>query len=225
MFTFVRHGVGVVVLLTGGCLFAGSTSANLILNGGLELPAIPANSIEHVTPTDWSGCCTIFNGTFIEAGTTWPSPEEGNQFVDIGNSGTSLSQTISITTEGNYVLSWYDNTGESGGVTGSPYLVTIDSSGNTVISQPFNAYTGSLNWSLRSLDILLSPGSYDLTFSAEGVPQGLDTLLDNVSLTAAVPVPAPLIGRGLPVLLAMGEILFGAKLLERGKRRRGNSVV
>jgi hypothetical protein len=33
------------------------------------------------------------------------------------------------------------------------------------------------------------------------------------------PVPAPSIGRGLPVLLAVGGLLFGAKLLERGRRR------
>jgi hypothetical protein len=33
-------------------------------------------------------------------------------------------------------------------------------------------------------------------------------------------VPAPLIGRGLPVLLAVGGMLFGAKLLERGKRHK-----
>jgi hypothetical protein len=33
-------------------------------------------------------------------------------------------------------------------------------------------------------------------------------------------VPAPLIGRGLPVLIAVGGILFGAKLLERGKKPR-----
>jgi hypothetical protein len=80
-----------------------------------------------------------------------------------------------------------------------------DSSGNTAISQPFNAYTGSLNWSLRSLDVLLSPESYTLTFSPEGVPQGLDTLLDNVSLNAtAVPEPSSLtlIGAGLLGLLA-----------------------
>jgi hypothetical protein len=32
-------------------------------------------------------------------------------------------------------------------------------------------------------------------------------------------VPAPLIGRGLPVLLALGGLLFGAELLERSKRR------
>jgi hypothetical protein len=33
-------------------------------------------------------------------------------------------------------------------------------------------------------------------------------------------VPAPLIGHGLPVLLAVGGVLFGAKLLERSKRHR-----
>jgi hypothetical protein len=210
MFTFARRGLGIVAIVTSGCLFAGSASANLILNGGFESPSIPPNSIAHVTPTDWTGCCTIFNGTFIEPGTTWPSPEEGNQFVDIGNAvGTSLSQTISIITGGNHLLSWFDNTGESGGVTGSPYLVTlVDSSLHTVISQSFNAYTGSLTWQPKSLDIVLSPGSYDLTFFAEGVPFGLDTLLDNVSLSLAVsPVPEPsslaLIGGGLLGLVAL----------------------
>jgi hypothetical protein len=33
-------------------------------------------------------------------------------------------------------------------------------------------------------------------------------------------VPAPLIGRGLPVLLAVGGLLLGARLLERGKKQR-----
>jgi hypothetical protein len=35
-----------------------------------------------------------------------------------------------------------------------------------------------------------------------------------------VPVPAPAIGHGLPVLLAVGGLLFGAKLLERTNKRR-----
>jgi hypothetical protein len=34
----------------------------------------------------------------------------------------------------------------------------------------------------------------------------------------SVAVPAPVIGHGLPALLAVGGLLFGAKLLERGKR-------
>jgi DNA-binding beta-propeller fold protein YncE len=37
---------------------------------------------------------------------------------------------------------------------------------------------------------------------------------------ACQPVPAPLIGRGLPVLLAVGGLLFGAKVLERSTTRR-----
>jgi hypothetical protein len=35
-----------------------------------------------------------------------------------------------------------------------------------------------------------------------------------------VSVPAPLIGHGLPVVLAVGGLLFGAKLLERSRKRR-----
>jgi hypothetical protein len=42
---------------------------------------------------------------------------------------------------------------------------------------------------------------------------GPDTFLPGV------PVPAPPIGRGLPVLLAVGSMLFGAKLVERSKKR------
>lgn len=90
-------------------------------------------------------------------------------------------------------------------MTGSPYLVTLVG-GSTNISQSFNAFTGSLNWQPKSLDLLLSPGSYDLTFTAEGVPNGLDTLLDNVTLNA-VGVPEPsslaLIGAGLLGLITL----------------------
>jgi hypothetical protein len=54
---------------------------------------------------------------------------------------------------------------------------------------------------------------FDLTTSTAGAVLSAGEL----SLT---PVPVPLIGRGLPVLLAFGGILFGAKLLERRKRHR-----
>jgi len=54
----------------------------------------------------------------------------------------------------------------------------------------------------------------------------LDAIYDNaggdisLEVTKTVSVPAPLIGGGVPVFLAVGGILFGAKLLERGKKRR-----
>ena len=54
----------------------------------------------------------------------------------------------------------------------------------------------------------------------------LDAIYDNaggdisLEVTKTVSVPAPLIGGGVPVFLAVGGILSGAKLLERGKKRR-----
>lgn len=64
----------------------------------------------------------------------------------------------------------------------------------------------------------------DASFSSLGVTPGIYTWTwgtevhaDSFTLQA---VPAPLIGRGLPVLLAVGGLLFGAKLRERGKGRR-----
>lgn len=40
------------------------------------------------------------------------------------------------------------------------------------------------------------------------------------ALITAVSVPAPIIGQGLPVALAIGSLLFGARLWERSKKRR-----
>jgi hypothetical protein len=42
----------------------------------------------------------------------------------------------------------------------------------------------------------------------------------DVTVNGATPVPAPLIGHGLRVLLAVGGVLFGSKLWERSKRHR-----
>jgi hypothetical protein len=44
------------------------------------------------------------------------------------------------------------------------------------------------------------------------------TTVTSTSFTATI--PAPVIGHGLPGLLAIGGVLFGAKLFERSKRRR-----
>jgi hypothetical protein len=40
----------------------------------------------------------------------------------------------------------------------------------------------------------------------------------------SVTVPAPLIGRGLPVLLAVGGILFGTNLSERSRKRSSRAT-
>ena len=54
----------------------------------------------------------------------------------------------------------------------------------------------------------------------------LEAIYDNpggdisLEVVKTVSVPAPPIGRGVPVCLAVSGLLFGAKLLERSKRRR-----
>ena len=58
----------------------------------------------------------------------------------------------------------------------------------------------------------VTPGQYRWTWGS-----GADSFTLDIGVAA---VPAPLIGRGLPSLLAAGGLLFGAKLLERSKRHR-----
>jgi hypothetical protein len=59
----------------------------------------------------------------------------------------------------------------------------------------------------------VTPGTYEWMWGT-GADQNFTLQI------GAAAVPAPLIGHGLPALLAVGGLLFGAKLLDRGKRRR-----
>jgi hypothetical protein len=58
----------------------------------------------------------------------------------------------------------------------------------------------------------VTPGTYTWTWGSDGPNQKFTLQIGSV--------PAPPIGRGLPVLLAVVGILFAAKLWERGKGRR-----
>ena len=73
----------------------------------------------------------------------------------------------------------------------------------------------SATWDNASFSSLgVTPGTYVWTW-------GSGANADSFTLNAGVAaVPAPSIGRGLPVLLAVGGILLGAKLLERSKKHR-----
>jgi hypothetical protein len=60
----------------------------------------------------------------------------------------------------------------------------------------------------------VTPGTYEWTW---GSGADADSFTLQIGPAAA---PAPLIGRGLPALLAVGGLLLGSKLLGRGNRRR-----
>ena len=96
--------------------------------------------------------------------------------------------------------------------------------------QAFNGGT-SLGTEMLTSDVAGDPifiGAKDTTaditslvFSCTGACGNNDFAVDTLVSVNPQPVPAPLIGFGLPVFLAVGGLWFGAKLLERSRRGAG----
>ena len=164
---------------------------NLLLNGSFESPTVPTNTFQGTTPTSWtwtSSAGLIHNGN---NGSIWPLPQDGQQYVDIGNESIyALSQAFSITNLGGYVLRWYDSAGHSGGLTTSPYTVAVLTGAlETVTSTNLDAYNATPGvWVPRAVQLTLGPGIYTLRFRAEGVSNGIDSLIDNVILERSTDV-------------------------------------
>lgn len=163
-----------------------AAQATTILNGSFESPLVTSNTAESGTPYSWtSGSSTgfIFNGLVpnVPDG-NWPGPQDGQQFVDIGNTSSySLSQSFTITIPGVYELAWFDNAFHLADT--SPYRVTIVSSSlQTILSADFNAAHGG-DWFARMEEITLPNDTYTLAFTPQGLVKGFDTLLDNVAVT------------------------------------------
>jgi hypothetical protein len=86
----------------------------------------------------------------------------------------------------------------------------VDSAVLNVVGNTFSTYTE--NWTNVDTVVIASTAGLPVNW-------GSGTLyMDNVVINNTIAAPAPLIGRGLPVLLAFGGLLLGAKLLGRGKR-------
>jgi hypothetical protein len=72
----------------------------------------------------------------------------------------------------------------------------------------------NFNWSnINEVDVLPIAGTGTKIYNGDGT----QVAMDNLTITQVV--PAPLIGHGLPVVLAVGGLLLGAKLSERSKKR------
>ncbi len=182
----------ILAFAAAGAVVTNCAAASILLNGSFESPTVPVNSYQFVTPNSWVGgssTVALFNGSVeISPGSYWPSPENGQQYVDIGDVSTySLSQGFTLTGGGAYQLAWYDNAYDTGTGTTSPYSVTISNNSFQVVAAE-NLNAAPAAWQGRALLLNLGPGTYTLTFTALGIPYGYDTLLDNVTLT---PVPTP----------------------------------
>jgi hypothetical protein len=110
---------------------------------------------------------------------------------------------------------------DTGGVLTCSVNQTTSGATCTVSANAKTSSTGSGG----TVGTLAMPGAPPWTwdFTGANIPSGANFDLQFGSFNAAdhlTTVPAPLIGGGLPVLLAVGGILFGAKLLERSKKRR-----
>lgn len=168
-------------------LFSPSAFSSLIQNGSFEAPALPAGSVQQVTPTGWSWAGSAGFIFATSAGTI--SASDGLQFVDIGNtSAFAIQQVIAVTEPGDYALTWNDNA--TAFAQEAPYTLTVSSG---AAASRFDANEGiDAIWNSRTLLLSLAPGSYTISFAPADIPGPLpaqDRFIDNVSMVSAVPAP------------------------------------
>ena len=190
----------------------GAQGQNLVSNGSFEQPARSTpDSWGYTLPDDWiqnadaNHAPAIFNGSVPG----WPAPEEGSQFLDIGNTAgfnAGVHQTFTVTVPGTYDLTWFDNA-----AIGFPHAYSVSLGGTTV---DIPGETGSATWTEHELLLTLS-GSVTLTFTP--IPGGVDTLLDNVQVQSPNPPVPDCAGTFGLLNLALG----GIALLARKSQRHG----
>jgi len=162
--------------------------AQVLANGSFEAPRVSLNTLMQVEPAGWKWGTRmgfIYNGHVLWAGDPWPSPAHLQQFVNIGDEPAYvLSQEFNIPAEERYRLQWFDNTGHIGQVFGAPYTVSIfTKAGEIIATRRLDAYHVDQQWRLNFLEISLPSGTFILEFKSSNVAGGLDTLLDDVSIT------------------------------------------
>jgi hypothetical protein len=169
------------------------TNPNILINGSFEDPVLPANTGAYIVPTGWmwapglASAPALAGGMFTAGSAQYGPAEDGRQWLGIGSAGDgSLSQLVTVTTAGNYQLTWYATVGNEGQSSGtSPYEVSLGTNGGQ-----FDAGT-SLGGTWEPQSHLLSnlaAGQYTLTFTPETPQGGFATIIDNVSLMLAQPV-------------------------------------
>ena len=100
-----------------------------------------------------------------------------------------------------------------------PALSSPDGTSTSGSTFAFSMFSDTLG----TIPVLTTDTTNGFAFTIDVNLDGTTTVTNSSAQTTIVaamaPVPAPLIGRGLPAVLATGGLLFGAKLFERSKKR------
>lgn len=169
--------------------------AGLIVNGSFESRALSPNSASLETPTGWqqlSGFTSLINGAVASG---YPIPQDGQQYIGLGVESNgdpdAISQEFIIANAGTYLLRWFDTTPLGFG-TSSPYSVSIlDDNAQAIASVNLDAYSGTLDWTARSLQFGLNLGTYTIQLRGEPPIGHVGSALDNFSIENVQSVPEP----------------------------------
>jgi hypothetical protein len=191
--------------LTGPSTADAATAATLTINGTtFGAPATFGNVV-------------FAGGAILTNATAAPADETSVYYTSFFCCGTGTTpNTLTITFPqniNNFFVDLYN------GQSFADTFTASDNSGmSTTVTIPPNTSSGNALISFPALGDQVTITTTDPSY---------DFFIDNIGFDQPTPaVPAPLIGHGLPVLLAVGMTLFGASLLGRARRRRlsGNAV-
>lgn len=189
-------GVGSAVSLT---LFAGQpAAAQIVFNGGFELPGVPVGSTLAVSPGSTVGGWKVLGGAgsqFIGlTGGGWPGPYEGIDYLYLnrdGVDGVSISQGLSLDAATTYHLSF----AMTGAIVGNNIrrepAVTVQVGAATA---SFDGLAGNV-WQTFGFDFTTTAGGpTPLTFSANAAltrDHFAVVMLDAIAVQAVAAVPEP----------------------------------
>ncbi|HLP84707.1 MAG TPA: hypothetical protein VK157_10195 [Phycisphaerales bacterium] len=189
----------VASLVFASSAFAQCFPQPLIQNGGFELPVIADNSTQaNVTPTGWTWTPVVGGFLFRGAvGPIWPLAPQESQYLDIGNTNSyALRQVFTVPHRQVVHIQW--RASAAAGAVTSPYFMRVlrASDGSpyySIFGDAAGPYPLGDFWQTVISNYDFDPGQYIVEFQAQGLPNGFDTLIDDVRFDA-LPEPYILFG-------------------------------
>jgi hypothetical protein len=200
---------------------ASASAAQLIQNGGFELPLVPGSCCT-TTPPDplpgWTvtaGDVNVVIGTF--GSTNGNLAFEGSQYLDLVGEAPNgaLQQTFSTLVGRTYSVSFAYSHNLFGGAPSASGVFAVDVLGGTLTHT--GGTTNNLGWITYTGTFVASGTSATIAFSGSQATDNAGLFLDAVSVTGAVPEPATW------AMLILGMGLVGGAM-RRQTARRGRAL-